>query len=167
MSKRRVARSTRKLNPVSVSSRVPSIVKDAQVSTLINLAARLTNKAARIRLGTIGAWPGQIPLLLWLFEEDGILQKDLVERSNIEQSTVAEHLDRMERDGLIYRQRDVSDGRKFRIYLTEKSRQMADHLLDELESGARIFTKGIRASDLVVFDHVIRRIIANLDEFTR
>jgi DNA-binding MarR family transcriptional regulator len=151
----------------SALSRIPTIVEDAQVSTLINLAARLTNKAARIRLGSIGAWPGQIPLLLWLLEEDGVLQKDLVERANIEQSTVAEHLDRMERDDLIYRSRDPEDGRKYRIYLTEKTRRMSTDLLNELETGARVFIKGIRARDLAVFDTVIRKIIANLDEFTR
>src|SRR5215469_15065820 len=97
---------------------IPSLVHEAQVTTLINLAARLTGKAARIRMGRIGAWPGQIPLLLWLAEEDGIIQKNLVERSNMEQSTVAEHLDRMEGHGLVHRERSRNDKRKYRFYLT-------------------------------------------------
>ena len=59
---------------------IPSLVHEAQVTTLINLAARLTGKAAHIRMGAIGAWPGQIPLLLWLLEKDGVIQKELVER---------------------------------------------------------------------------------------
>jgi DNA-binding MarR family transcriptional regulator len=145
--------------------RIPSIVHDAQVSSLINLAARLTNKAARMRLGPVGAWPGQIPLLMWMMAEEGLTQKDLVERSSIEQSTVAEHLVRMERDGLIYRVRDSEDGRRYRLYLTDRAKRIAADLLEELESGARQFTRGIGAEDLRIFHDVIRRIIENLDDY--
>jgi hypothetical protein len=47
---------------------IPRLAHEAQVTTLINLAARLTGKAARIRMGALGAWPGQIPLIMWLLE---------------------------------------------------------------------------------------------------
>jgi DNA-binding MarR family transcriptional regulator len=146
---------------------IPSLVHEAQITTLINLAARLTGKAARLRMGRIGAWPGQIPLLLWLLEEDGVIQKELVERTNMEQSTVAEHLDRMERDGLVSRERGRDDRRKYRFYLTPKARLAARDLMRWLESGAELFTKGIPADDLAVFTRVIRQIIDRLDEYIR
>src|SRR5262245_54171977 len=92
---------------------VPSMVHEAQVTTLINLAARLTGKAARIRMGSIGAWPGQIPLLLWLLEKDGLIQKEMVQRCGMEQSTVAEHLERMKRDRLVISKRSSEDRRQF------------------------------------------------------
>jgi DNA-binding MarR family transcriptional regulator len=148
-----------------VRVRIPSVTREAQVSTLINLAARLTNKAARIRLGSIGAWPGQISVLVWLLEEEGVTQKELVERASIEQSTMAEHLDRLEADGLVYRERDKEDGRKYRIFLTDKAKETSRDLLSELEAGARIFTKGINQADLRVFDRVMRQIITNLDGY--
>ena len=144
---------------------VPSLVHEAQVTTLINLAARLTNKAARIRMGALGAWPGQIPLFLWLLEEDGLIQKDLVERSNMEQSTVAEHLDRMERDGFIARKQGRDDKRKYRFYLTEKARLASRELIRSLETGAHTFTADIPKGELETFSRVIRQIIANLDAF--
>ncbi|MGE0744402.1 MAG: MarR family winged helix-turn-helix transcriptional regulator [Rhodospirillales bacterium] len=149
------------------SGRLPTVGHDMRVTSEINLAARLTNKAARIRLGSVGAWPGQIPILVWLFAEGGLLQKDLVERTDIEQSTVAEHLDRMQRDGLIARARDPDDGRKYRIFLTARGRQVAAELLEELENGARQFTRGIGRAELEVFHDVMARIIANLDGFVR
>jgi DNA-binding MarR family transcriptional regulator len=146
---------------------VPSFVREAQVTTLINLAARLTNKAARIRMGALGAWPGQIPLILWLLEEDGLIQKDLVEKSNMEQSTVAEHLDRMERDGFVRREQGKDDKRKYRFYLTDKARLASRELIRSLETGARSFTKGVPAEDLKIFTRVIRQIIGNLDDFVQ
>ena len=146
---------------------VPAVVHDAQISSLINLAARLTNKAARVRLGELGTWPGQIPLLIWLLEEDGMIQKDLVAKSGMEQSTVAEHLDRMEQSELIYRKQSDQDRRAYRIYLTKKAKAMSGDLLAQMESGARTFTRGIDKNDLVVFDRVIRKFIENLDDFIR
>jgi DNA-binding MarR family transcriptional regulator len=144
---------------------VPSLVHEAQVTTLINLAARLTGKAARIRMGAIGAWPGQIPLLLWLREKEGMIQKELIERANMEQSTVAEHLERLERDGFVYRRRGTDDRRKYRFYLTDKAKAAADDLIQMLESGARTFTDGIPKGELAVFDRVIRQIIIRLQAF--
>lgn len=158
---------TTKKSPAKTSPAIPALVHDAQISSLVNLAARLTNKAARVRLGEMGAWPGQIPLLLWLLEEDGMIQKDLVAKSNMEQSTVAEHLDRMEQNDLIYRKRGDEDKRTYRIYLTKKAKAMSGDLLAGMESGARTFTQGIDKDDLVVFDRVIRKFIANLDGFVR
>jgi DNA-binding MarR family transcriptional regulator len=142
-------------------------VHDAQVTTLINLAARLTGKAARLRMGKIGAWPGQIPLLLWLLQGDGVIQKELVERANMEQSTVAEHLDRLERDGFIYRKQGAEDRRKYRFYLTDKGRATSRDLIEMLESGARTFTAGISRKDLAVFDRVIRQIIHRLENYVQ
>jgi MarR family transcriptional regulator, transcriptional regulator for hemolysin len=144
---------------------VPSLVHEAQVTTLINLAARLTAKAARIRMGTIGAWPGQIPLLLWLLEQDGLIQKELVQRSSMEQSTVAEHLERMERDGLVCRQRGTEDRRQYRFFLTDEGRRTTIALVRTLESGARTFTRGIPKADLDLFEQVLRQIIERLDAF--
>lgn len=145
--------------------RLPSLVDDAQLSVKINVAARLTNQAARIRLGDLGAWPGQIPILLWLLEEDGIIQKELVELVNMEQPTVAEHLDRMERSGLIFRERDTEDKRSCRIFLTDHARSISAGVLEELESGARLFMQGISKSDMTTFQAVMSKIIANLHRF--
>jgi DNA-binding MarR family transcriptional regulator len=146
---------------------IPSLVKDAKLSVQINHAARLTNQAARIRLGEIGAWPGQIPILVWLLEEDGIIQKDLVQRLEMDQSTVADHLTRMEASGLIRREQIDGDRRKFRIFLTEKGKSMSSGLLAELESGARLFMKGISNDEMNVFYEIMGKVIQNLEAFIK
>jgi DNA-binding MarR family transcriptional regulator len=156
-----------KLPRSAAKSRVPSVARDAQVSSLINLAARLTNKAARVRMGEIGAWPGQIPILLWLLEEDGLIQRELVARSGMEQSTVAEHIDRMERDGLVVRRQSDDDRRTYHIHLTDHARAMSGDLISHLRFGARLFTRGIPADELLIFQKVIEKIIGNLTNFVR
>jgi DNA-binding MarR family transcriptional regulator len=155
-----------RLEPIPVSL-ISNSAKKARLISLINMAARLTNRAARIRLGPLGAWPGQIPLLLWLIADDGLIQKELVSRSKMEQPTVAEHLDRLEKDGFITRRRAAQDRRKYQVFLTAKGRSIASDLIHGLESGAETFTKGIPQHDLMVFDRVIGQIIERLETFIR
>ncbi len=142
-------------------------VRGDAVFVLINLTARLSNKAARMRLGAMGTWPGQIPIVLCLLAEEGLSQKELIERTRIEQSTMAEHLDRMERDGLIYRVRDKRDRRVFRIFLSDSVRQSSDWLMGELEAGGRLYTTGITNKELEQCSKTLAKIIGNLEEYTR
>ncbi len=149
---------------------VDSIAKGARgdaIFVLINLLARLSNKAARLRLGSMGTWPGQIPIVLCLLAEEGLSQKELIERTRIEQSTMAEHLDRMDRDELIYRVRDENDRRVFRIFLSDKVKQSSDWLMQELENGVQMYTAGISGQDLEQCSNTLAKIIGNMEEYTK
>jgi len=141
-------------------------VRGDAIFVLINLLARLSNKAARIRLGSMGAWPGQIPIVLCLLAEENLSQKELIERTRIEQSTMAAHLDRMERDGLIYRVRDESDRRIFRIFLSDRVKDSSDWLMQELENGVQSYTTGISGKDLAQCSKTLTKIIGNMEEYT-
>jgi hypothetical protein len=85
----------------------------------------------------------------------------------MEQSTVAEHLDRMESCGLLSRKQGDADKRMYRIFLTGRARAMAPGLIAELEKGARIFTQGISRQDLKLFHTVILKIVDNLYSYIR
>ncbi|MDE8651531.1 MarR family winged helix-turn-helix transcriptional regulator [Novosphingobium album (ex Liu et al. 2023)] len=148
-------------------AQVPHLVDEAQISSQISLAARLLQKAARVRLGEVGAWPGQIPLLLWLLEEGNLIQKELIARTGMEQSTVAEHLDRMERMGLVKREREPQDRRAFRICLTDKGRAISGDLVENIKEGVPIFTKGLTSDQLAGFNQAINTIIDNLNTYLR
>lgn len=141
-------------------------VRSDAILVLVNLLARLSHKAARMRFGAIGAWPGQIPIILCLLAEQGLSQKELIERTRIEQSTMAEHLDRMDRDGLIYRVRDKQDGRVFRIFLSDKVKESSDWLMSEMEEGTRMYTVGIPGKDLELCSRTLANIIGNMEKYT-
>lgn len=99
-------------------------VKDQSAGYLVNHMARLFARGLTARIRPLGLTTGTFPALLELWENDGLTQKDLVERLDIEQATMANTLARMERDGLIRRGRDENDGRVQRIWLTEHARAL-------------------------------------------
>ena len=74
------------------------------------------------RLGPLGLATAQFAVLMELWENDAPTQKQLVERLDIEQATVGNTLNRMERDGLIVRRPHPQDGRAQVICLTPKAR---------------------------------------------
>lgn len=88
---------------------------------LVNNLARLFWAGLRHRIEPLGIVPGQFAALLELWTNDGQTQKELVEKLDIEQATLANTLARMERDGLITRKEHPTDGRARIIRLTEKA----------------------------------------------
>lgn len=99
-------------------------IKNQSAGYLINHMARIFARGLTARIKPLGLTTGTFPTLLELWDTDGLTQKQLVERLDIEQATMANTLARMERDGLILRKKDVSDGRVQRVWLTEQARRL-------------------------------------------
>src|SRR4051812_33468072 len=86
--------------------------------------SRMFDRELRGALLPTGVLPGQLPVLLVLYDADGPTQAELARRLGVEQPTMAATLGRMERDGLIERRADEDDGRRARVHLTERSRRL-------------------------------------------
>ncbi len=100
---------------------------------LSSLLARGFARAFQERTASLGFLPGQFPVLVALWAEDGLTQRQLVDRLDIEQATMANTLARMERDGLIERRPHPSDKRAQLLFLTERASAMQP----EAEAAAR------------------------------
>jgi DNA-binding MarR family transcriptional regulator len=98
--------------------------KTSSAGYLANHMARLFADGLRARIKPLGIVPGQFPALLELWENEGLTQKELVARLDIEQATMANTLSRMERDGLIRRKPHPGDGRAQLVWLTAKARAL-------------------------------------------
>ena len=96
----------------------------------IGLLGRLYDRRLQDVLKEYGVAPGQFAPLVMLFEQDGLTQAELCRRINVEQPTMANTLDRMERDGLIKRQPDPKDRRRATVHLTERANEMRTAVMD-------------------------------------
>ncbi len=103
-----------------------SFKKNESAGYLANHVARIFARGLAERIKPLGITIGTFPVLLELWEADGLTQKQLVDRLNIEQATMANTLARMERDGLIIRNKDKTDRRVQRIWLAERAREIRD-----------------------------------------
>jgi DNA-binding MarR family transcriptional regulator len=134
--------------------------KTQSAGYLINHVARIFARGLTARIKPLGLTTGTFPALLELWDTDGLTQKQLVERLDIEQATMANTLARMERDGLILRKKDVSDGRVQRIWLTEQARGLRDSaILAAIEENAGELS-GLTADERAQFVTLMQKIIA-------
>ncbi len=74
------------------------------------------------RLAPHGLHAGQEALLLAVWSQPGLRQVALAERLEVEPPTVSRMIERLERGGLIRRERDPHDARLWRVHPTARSR---------------------------------------------
>lgn len=98
--------------------------KSRSAGYLINHLARIFAQALAREIRPLGLVPGQFMVLLELWREDGLTQRELVARLDVEQATLANTLARMERDGLVTRVPHPTDGRAQLVRITALARRL-------------------------------------------
>jgi len=139
-----------------------SFDRNSSAGYVVNHMARLFAEALTRRIQPLGLGTGQFPILLQLWSEEGLTQKQLVERLDLEQATVANTLNRMERDGLIVRKPHPVDGRSQCIHLTRKARALEKPATEAAMAVNRIALKTLSASDEKRFFETMAQVIGAL-----
>lgn len=70
----------------------------------------------------------QFLLLCFLAENDGLRQKDLVDLSGSDSSTIAAMIKILEKKDFVFRVRDKEDGRAYRVKLTKKGKALQQEI---------------------------------------
>ena len=147
--------------PPGQTDATPFVIEDS-TGHLIALSARLFARALQERVLPQGVTVGQWSLLLHLWDEDGLNQKTLSRRVQIEEPTTARTLDRMERDGLVRRVRDTGDRRRINIFLTERGSQLRDELVPCAQEVNALATHGLSNQDKSKINSLLGYMIARL-----
>lgn len=130
----------------------------------VNHLARLLTHALQRRIAVHGVVPGQFAQLLALYERDGLTQRELCDLVQIDQSTMAHTLKRMQRDGLIERTPDADDRRRALIVLTDHARDVQADLIEAAEQINATATEGFSRGETEQLLTLVGRAIANLED---
>ncbi len=74
---------------------------------------------------------GQFEFLFVLYHRDGVSQETLAKILKVSKATSTRAIQSLEKEGYVYRQRDESDLRAYRVYLTEKGKEMRGVILEK------------------------------------
>lgn len=127
---------------------------------LSSLLAKSFSRALQERGQKLGFAPGQFPVLLELWSEEGLTQKQLLDRLDIEQATMANTLARMERDGLVLRKKHPTDKRAQQIFLTVKAREMEEKAKEAALAADQSLLSGFRMFERELMLEYMRMAIA-------
>lgn len=129
----------------------------------VNQLARLLAHALAGRIAPYGVVPGQFAQLLALFEQDGLTQRELCDRVRIEQATMANTLQRMQRDGLVRCVPDPDDKRRMRVYLTDQARAIEHDVVAAARELNASATEGLTDAEVAQYLDLTARLIKNLE----
>lgn len=129
---------------------------------LANLLAKGASRALQARADGSGFAPGQFPVLLELWSGDGLTQRELLDRLDIEQATMANTLSRMERDGLILRKKHPKDKRASLVYLTTRGKALRETAMAAACETEDVLFQGFRRFERELLLEYMRMVLANL-----
>lgn len=87
---------------------------------LLHRAGQCASDIFTAEMGDAGLTPRQFAILLTVAQNEGVSQTDLVERTGVDRSTLADIVRRMLRKGLLQRRRTRNDARAYAVKLTEE-----------------------------------------------
>lgn len=129
-----------------------------ELSSVAQLMRRNFDRRARGHGLSTSNW-----LVLWqLNREQGLKQADLAERMNLAPITLARHLDKLERDGLVERRHDARDRRCFRLYLTPQAEPVLGLMRQLAEATRGDALAGFSEQEVLQLQTLLGRMRANL-----
>jgi DNA-binding MarR family transcriptional regulator len=135
--------------------------REQSAGYLTNWAGRLFVRSIERRLA--GGNAGPMPVFFALADGGQLSQKELARWASVEQPTMANTLNRMERDGLIARTPDPADGRSSLIGLTKLGRQRAHEALGAGKEVNAIALAALSPAEREQWVGLMRRIIEALE----
>lgn len=128
----------------------------------LGLLNRLYDRCLQEALKEYGVAPGQFAPLVMLFEEDGLTQAELCRRINVEQPTMANTLERMERDGLVKRKADTNDRRRAHVFLTARAKDIQAQVMEAARAVSNRAVAKLSAGEQDDMFRLVARMVENL-----
>lgn len=137
---------------------------DNQICFRLYTAARLITQAYTPMLSELGITYPQYLVLMVLWEKDAMPVNDIARRLLLETNTVTPLLQRMERQGLVIRERGEQDRRQQFVSLTEKGKAMEEqaYALIPRGMGERLSACPLKMEDYVGLAQQLDTIIDSL-----
>lgn len=128
---------------------------DSCVCFITNRVSKAMSEEFNERLLEYGMTRVQWIAMYYLLKHGRLSQRELGEKMDIKESTVARLVDRIEKEGHIERIKDSSDRRVTYLELTEKGRERIENLLPVGEKMSQDFAKEITEEEFDIFNRVL------------
>ena len=138
------------------------------IGLMLKTSAKTWERSADIelreRFGLTGAkWK----IIVVLSLKEGITQKHIADMIFVEAPTLVPVIDRMEKDGYLTRKSDPGDRRNNLIFMTKKSKDIVDPIIDCILEIRNMGLNKISKKDMEVAKRVLEQITINTEEFIR
>lgn len=114
-----------------------------------------------------GIGAGQYMFMIHLYKNDGISQEKLSELINIDKGTTAKAIKKLEELGYVERNKDISDKRVNKIYLTEKALEIKNEFLTSLNKWENMLTSNLTDEEILYGLKILNKLTKNVSKNRR
>jgi len=111
-----------------------------------------------------GIGSGQFDFLMVLYRRDGISQENLARILKVSKATSTRAIQSLEKEGYVYRQVDEEDRRAYKVYLTEKGKEMRGVVLEKLLSFVDTLLSDFTPEEKETFRRLVQKAALKLFE---
>ena len=108
-----------------------------------------------------GIGSGQIMFLMQLYKKDGISQEELSENLNIDKGTTCRAIKKLEEAEFLTRVKDKNDKRAYKLYLTQKSKDMEESIRGVLRICEDHISKNLSEEEVKTLAMILKKICIN------
>lgn len=138
------------------------VMIESEIRLLLQTIAIQTRKTYASQLRELGLHIGQELALSYLWEQDGIPQSQLRNKTGSEASTISNMLKKLEHDDIVYRKQDAEDHRIHKVFLTEKGRQLEAPITEIWKTHEQKMLKGFTPDELLLMRNKLLQVKENL-----
>ena len=110
---------------------------------------------------------GQYTFLFYLYKDNGASQDEISKALDIDKATTARAITKLEDKGFITRETDESDRRVNRIYLTEKSIEIKEEMINFSKQWSEIILEGISETEKENLRSLLYKISENASKYKK
>jgi DNA-binding MarR family transcriptional regulator len=112
-------------------------------------------------LKDLGIGPGQFPLIMTLFHNEGITQEELAGIVCLDKATTARGVKKLEDLGYLTREVNPDDRRAYRLHLTKKATDMRPRLRQTLNNSTEMITQNLTEEEKEIFEQLLNKMISS------
>lgn len=132
----------------------------------------LINKQIKLqmneKLKTLGLGSGMFNVFFELMHnEEGIRQEELARRLQVDKGTITRAVTKLEGDGLLLREKDLEDKRAWRLFITEKGRDLKPQLAPIMMSMMETLVTGLSIEEQELLGNLLEKVWENAVEMNR
>jgi DNA-binding MarR family transcriptional regulator len=153
---------TQKSDLLSSREAVRSGVRESSLGGLISDLSHIEFQMLSKRLAQFEVSGASWYYLRLLWEQDGIIQRELGRRNGVNDASSRTAIQLMERQQLVRREPDQRDGRSIRVFLTTRGKRLKKYLLPIAIELNEVMTRDFSANEIIIFLSLLRRARSNL-----
>lgn len=110
---------------------------------------------------------GDLHPMFWgcIYKHEGINQEELSSILQIDKGATARAIKKMENGGFVRREKDIDDKRAYKIYLTQKSKEIQDDIFSIYKEWEEIITEDFADDEIKTLNKLLNKAIDKTSKY--